>query len=356
MGNGAYSADYTAREVYVKHLKEAARRHDVLRYQWVGINNVPFDSNFNTFAGSVAYAIRALVIYRSDGGYYARGLVRASGELEGIHKAYMALQSRPRNGDPIRLAAALARRKDQDPTKRWMMGIKFRAPDFEFGDEIAVTVDPSVVNQGWKNVTEHMLEHAHSWIRSQHGDRASRVVGMLNIADRLGYPKNWDMFYYARPAVGLYVKWESAQPDEDRMGPRSKRGKMTTATGGKVPFDGDTGFPVHITWRIYPFRDAAKLCMGKDPDGCAATVSQQLKHHEEEMLATFRDIDAEINRVFSVPTSLNPFSMTGKSAASLGPLALAFLQHLEGLAKSQDSLYSVYPPPKSFWMDGGYHP
>jgi hypothetical protein len=70
---------------------------------------------------------------------------------------------------------------------------------------------------------------------------------------------------------------------------------------------------------------------------------------------TYRDIDAEINRVFSVPTSLNPFSFTGKSAASLGPLALAFLQHLDKLTKDQDSFYSVYPPPKSFLFGAGYH-
>jgi hypothetical protein len=356
MGNPAYGTDYTAREVYVEHLKEAARRHDVLRFQWVDINNVPFDTDFTAFAASVAYAIRGLVIYRSDGGNYARGLVRASGELDGIHKAYMALQSRPHRGDPIRLRAALVRRKDPDPTKRWMLGIKFIAPDFEFGDEVVVTVDPSLATQGWKNLTEQMLQHARAWIETQRGDRATRVTNMLTIADRLGYPKNWDMFYYARPAVGLYVKWESAQPNEDRLGATSKRGKMTMATGGKVPFDGDTGFPEHITWRIYPFRDAAKLCMGKDPDGCAAIVSQQLRHHEEDMLATFKDIDAAINRVFSVPTSLNPFSMTGKSAASLGPLALAFLQHLDKLTRDKDSLYSVYRPSQSFWFGSGYNP
>jgi len=355
MGNPAYSNDYTAREVYEKHVKEAAQRHDILAFQVVGINDVPFDSNFDNFVSSVAYAIRGLVIYRSDGGNYARGLVRASGELEIIHKAYMALQSRPPNGTPIKLGAALYRRKHPDPTQRWMMWIKFTAPDFEFGDEIVATADTSVVDQGWKNVTENMLRHAHEWIHTQHGDRAQRVDGMLKIADRLGYPKNWDMFYYRRRAVYLYIRWEAAQPDEEALGPKSKRGKMTTATGGKVPFDGDTGFPEHIPWRIYPFRDAAKKCMGLDPDGCAAIISQQLKHHEEEMLATFRDIDAEINRVFSVPTSMNPFSMTGKSAASLGPLALAFLQHLNALTKDQDSFYSVYPPPKSFWLGAGYH-
>lgn len=355
MGNPAYRNDYTAREVYEAHLKEAAQRHDKLRYQWVSINNVPFDSNFDVFAESVVYAIRGMVIYRSDGGQYARGLVRASGELRMIHRAYMALDSRPANGTPIRLGAALTRRKDMDPTRRWMLWIKFIAPDFEFEEDEAVTVSPSLVDQGWKGVTERMLDHAHSWIKTQRGDRAQRVIGMLKIADRLGYPKNWDLFYYPRRPIFLYIRWEAAQPDEENMGVKSKRGKMTLKTGGQLPFDGDTGPPEFLDWRIYPIRDAAKLCSGRDPDGCAAIMSQQLKHHEEEILATFRDIDAEINRVFSVPTSLNPFSFTGKSAASLGPLALAFLQHLDKLTKDQDSFYYVYPPPKSFWFGAGYH-
>jgi hypothetical protein len=355
MGNPAYRNDYTAREVYEAHLKEAARRRDKLRYQWVSITNVPFDSNFDVFADSVAYAIRGMVIYRSDGGQYARGLVRASGDLGMIHGAYMALDSKPAKGTPIRLGAALIRRKDMDPTGRWMLWIKFIAPDFEFGEDVAVTVSHSLVDQGWKSVTERMLDHAHYWINTQHGDRAQRVIGMLKIADRLGYPKNWNLFYYARRPIFLYIRWEAAQPNEENMGVRSKRGKMTLKTGGQLPFDGDTGPPEHLDWRIYPIRDSAKLCSGKDPDGCAAIMSQQLKHHEEEMLATYRDIDAEINRVFSVPTSLNPFSLTGKSAASLGPLALAFLQHLDKLTKDKDSFYSVYPPPKSFWFGAGYH-
>jgi hypothetical protein len=355
VGNPAYTDQITAREVYERHLKEAAHRRDVLSYQWVQINNVPFDSNFESFANSAAYAIRGLVIYRSDGGSYARGLVRASGQLLGIHRAYMALDNRPANGTPIRLAAALVRRKDLDPTRRWMMWIMFRAPDFEFGDEIVIAPDPSVVSRGWKNVTDDMLSHAHTWIHTQHGDRAKRVEEMLKIADRLGYPNNWDIFYYARRAVFLYIRWEAGQPDEDKLGIQSKRGKMTLATGGKVPFNGDNGPPEYIPWRIYPIRDSAKLCMGKDPDGCAAVISQQLRHHEEDMLATFRDIDAEINRVFSVPSSMNPFALTGKSASSLGPLALSFLQHLSGLTKNPDSFYSVYPPPKSFWFGAGYH-
>src|SRR5438132_12423854 len=69
----------------------------------------------------------------------------------------------------------------------------------------------------------------------------------------------------------------------------------------------------------------------------------------------FRKRHSSLTPIFYT-TSLNPFSFTGKSAASLGPLALAFLQHLGGLTQNHDSFYSVYPPPKSFWSGSGYHP
>jgi hypothetical protein len=77
MGNPAYRNDYTAREVYEAHLKEAAARHDQLRYQCVGIKNVPCDSSFDAFADMVAYSIRGTVmgacaIHSSGARYGAR--------------------------------------------------------------------------------------------------------------------------------------------------------------------------------------------------------------------------------------------------------------------------------------------
>ena len=56
----------------VRFTRSTARKQRVATtepaYQWVHIDNVPFDSNFDAFASSVAFAIRGLVIYRSDGG------------------------------------------------------------------------------------------------------------------------------------------------------------------------------------------------------------------------------------------------------------------------------------------------
>src|SRR5215471_16929749 len=46
---------------------------------------VNYNSDFNEFAASVAFALRTMIVYRTDGGRFARGLVRASGDLQNIH-------------------------------------------------------------------------------------------------------------------------------------------------------------------------------------------------------------------------------------------------------------------------------
>lgn len=358
MGKSVFETDFNAREIYNQRVDGAARRHDQMMYQKADIKNVPFDSNFDVFAASVAYALREMMTYRTDGGLTARGLVRASGDLELLHRAYMESKARPENGSPIRLRALFFRRKHLDPTRRWMMWIRFGAPDWEFGDNqddgFDITPDASVEAKGWKNVTESLVSNGNLWAGTQKGDRAQRVQDMLKIAERLGYPKNWDMWYYAQPAVYEYMRWESAQPNEENMGSRSKRGKMTLQTQGKFPFDGDNGL-LHIPWRIFLFREAAKEAAAKGPDSHAAVISQKLKSAEEQIQMTFEAIEKEIGRVSSVPTSLNPFSLTGKSAESLGPLAFSFLQHLWAMTKDQNTMYSVYRPAKgSFWFDIGW--
>jgi hypothetical protein len=209
--------------------------------------------------------------------------------------------------------------------------------------------DSSIASYGWKNVTDSMIDHGHLWAGYREGDRAQRIRGMLKIADRLGYPQNWDLWYYAQPAVYEYVRWESAQPNEENLGPRSRRGRMASQTGGKLPFDGDSGL-LHMPWRVYLFRDAAKLCAGKSPFDVDAIMSQQLKCAEGQIQMTFEAIEKEIGRTSSY-RSLNSSNISRRSAESLGPLALSFLQHLNALTKDQDSLYSVFRPrDNSFWL------
>lgn len=297
--------------------------------------NVPWDADYDKFVANVAYALRTRMTYRRDGGNFARGIVHASTMLQKIHKQYLATP--PARGTPVALLAMLYRRK----TSRWMMSVDFRVPSSNKGDEIVITATPPAVTPvSEKDLMDMVIHYAVLVTENLTGDPGERMRGMVQIADRLGYPRNRDLWYYSRRAVFLYIRWEAGQPGED-TNPNSKRRRMTMATNGRPPFDGDTGQPEYVDWRIYPFRNAAKACRGKDPDACEAQIGNELIHAESEMLDTFADIDKEITRVSMVPQSLNPFKTT-VPAAALGPLAVTFLTDLNRLKGDRDSLYSVF--------------
>lgn len=119
---------------------------------------------------------------------------------------------------------------------------------------------------------------------------------------------------------------------------------MTAATGGRPPFDGDTGATEHIPWRVFPFRNAAQGCFAKPTlDECDATIQNQMKSAEAEMGLTFDAITERLKPVANVPTSMNPFDTT-PSETNLGPLAFKFHQHLTALTLDKDSLYSAWLP------------
>ena len=104
---------------------------------------------------------------------------------------------------------------------------------------------------------------------------------MVAIAERVKYPRNWDLWYYERSLVVEYV-------DYHRTG-NARRKEMTQATGGKLPFDGQVAYPPG-SWRMFPFRQAAIECAGNDADTCKKKVHNILVHAEDEMLRTFDDI------------------------------------------------------------------
>jgi hypothetical protein len=124
---------------------------------------------------------------------------------------------------------------------------------------------------------------------------------------------------------------------------------MTTATSGNLPFDGDTGFPEHLPWRHYLFREILAQCRGKDADGCYAIVGDQLSHAEDEILRTFSDVQHEIQRAAQYqnatqgPMPIGPkTTLTGADSGALGLDANAFLDHLQSLLRDPNSLYHTY--------------
>jgi hypothetical protein len=302
---------------------------------------VKFDSNFDEFAARTAYALRFMIVYRTDGGKFARGLVRASGDLQNTH--HDLLQGSVPNGAPIRLIARLYRRKDPVAANRWVMSIQFAIPDKDMirGDNETIVASPEGTDRSQEKMMQQMIHYGTLWFRShqQLNDRTRRILYMLEIADRLGYPNNWNMWYYSRPAVYQYIRWEAKEPD---------RRRMSQATNGKFPFDGDTGGPQPVNWKIYPFREAAKRCNPQDVNSCQTQVVNELIHTEDEIRRTYSEIDKQMARVAPANGSIGSkellnLRLKGRSDASgLGPLAAEFLQHLDDLTNNQNTLYSVY--------------
>jgi hypothetical protein len=133
------------------------------------------------------------------------------------------------------------------------------------------------------------------------------------------------LWYYKSPLVFDYIKFATGN---------GARKAMTTATGGKFPFDGNSGYP-HGEWRIYPFRDAVMECYGKDRDMCRNHAGNILIEVERQMHMTFRDINNERHRLALIPTA-----MPGQTAGS--SLVLDFLDHITALTEDPDSLYSIW--------------
>jgi peptidoglycan hydrolase-like protein with peptidoglycan-binding domain len=307
--------DYTSQQVIDARYQEAVHRGDRILNDVRPIT-VKYDSNFDQFAAAVAYALRDQLYYRHDGGKNARGLVRATGDLKTIHSLYASFQH-PANGTPIQLNAILQRRQDPQPDKRWVMAIRFNDSHgwgfVDVKEPENIVVNPDDLK---RKAMDSVLKAARLDCPNLPGNRGKRICEMVSIAERLKYPKNWDLWYYERSIVDEYI-------DSMRTGP-ARRAEMTKSTGGKVPFDG----PATIwgaEWRIYPFRDAAIRCsQGGD---CKAITHNILVHSEDEINRTYADMTSLFHKV--------------DSAAWFGPLVETFRQHLVSLQNNPDTLY--YP-------------
>jgi hypothetical protein len=315
---GKQRRDYTPTSVIDARYTQAVKRHDQVLYTVHPIT-VKFDSNFDEFAGRVAYALRDKLYYRHDGGRNARGLVRATGDLQVIHRLYLTNTPRTPNGTPIELNAILGRRRDPQASMRWVMVIRFNDSKgwgfFDFDPDSPIVVDPAETQQ--KAMATALL-HASLGCQSVPGLAGKRICEMVGIAERVQYPNNWNLWYYERLTVDDYVDWHTKN---------SRRRDMTRATEGKVPFDGDAGYP-HGNWRIYPFREAAiNAFKQQDFDNRNAAVLRMLVYAEDEMRRTFVDI-------------LKMFSID--AASVFGPLVEEFRKHLVDLQNTPDSLYSAF--------------
>jgi hypothetical protein len=330
MGGNDQRTDYMPEEEFVRRRHEAKVRGDI----WMKTSGellVPFDSDFDKFVANVAYAIRGLVVYRSDGGVFARGLVRASGHLKMYHDAQIAATP-PTNGITIRLIALFYRRKDPRANMRWMMQVKFVFPDWIDEEPEAIVASQEATDSGWEKAMRTVLDCAALEDQDFTGPQGDQIRAMVAIAERVGYPRNWNLWYYNRSVVFRFVKWGTNDADRDGL---------IKANGGALPYDGETAYP-HAEWRIYPFRELAQQYGTLDHGHCSREIHNLLETHQDTIQRTVDDIQREIDRAGMAFSYAQGYNFAGTPNSRYATLVSAFLENLQTLVNDPDHLYSAF--------------
>src|SRR6266851_2779763 len=186
MADGSQRTDYMAME----ELKKRAQEHIARGDQTLGETRmlvVKFDTNFDRFAANVAYELRHLVVYRTDGGNFARGLVRQTGQLANFHREL--LENSIANGTRVSVAARLYRRANPDPTLRWMMSVQFGRPVIAVSQNEGgqIYASPAVANSrerislNWFSSTQRSSSKTHigaATVRNDLGTGSSSPSGL----------------------------------------------------------------------------------------------------------------------------------------------------------------------------------
>jgi hypothetical protein len=318
--------DHTAISELRKRAHDAIARGD--KYvRSMGLVTTPFRAEFDDFAAGVAHELRHRIVYRSDGGRIARGLVRASGDLELIHKALK--EGKLEDGEPVALEADLWRRKDPVAANRWVMSIRFRPTVSTFDEDngAKMVTDPNDLQKRLCTATDKLIRQAALVAADIPGEQGKRIRKMVEIADRLDCQRATQLWYYNRAVAFEYFTWRTSD---------ARRKEMTSATAGKMPFDGqilNSG-----AWRLFPFKSLAQK-YGAHSGMRDSELETILLDIDSAIFMTFADIDAELSRNNLALSQLNQLPNGG---SSMYGLAEPFLKHLIQLQKSPDHLYSAY--------------
>jgi hypothetical protein len=202
--------------------------------------------------------------------------------------------------------------------------------DFSIDEAEEVTARQDVVAGLEKHLVEDILDDATTATQSSAWnppnkdgtDRVKRISDWVHIATMAGYPASLNLWYYDRRAVFLYVQLRVSL--DGRSMPERK--DMTAATAEKMPFDGDNGYPEHIPWRHYLFREILASVRGTDADSRFRRVSTMIANAESEIYKTFSEVQHEVNRAANYANALqnpavplNPTTTpTGADSSALG--------------------------------------
>ncbi len=324
--NQKLRTDHTPLAVLNKRDQAAMRRRD----QYVGTTSTitaKFAPTFEEFAANVAHKLSHWVVYRTDGGRFARALVRKSGSLEKLHH-YWHNQKIPTNSS-VKIVATLYRREDPVAINRWVMEIFFEKPDadkihFEDTEGEVVIVARNRMKELQTTAMDKVIRVAVSFSYQNFfkpGEEFKRIRKMADIAERLGNRSAWDLWYYNYSPMRVYI-FNSTD---------SQKKEMTKVTNGVMPFDGRCAY-TSSHWRTYPFREMAQRHGLKDVVGMTNAVAKDLLAYDQRMLKGINKINAELSKI-------------RLGGGSFYKSAWPFVEHLQKLLESPGHLYYAYDGP-----------
>jgi len=223
------------------------------------------------------------------------------------------------------------------------MFIMFDTPDIVNDDPIDVTASLEVTQQSENNYLKDLLDKAKfvlgnsTWNPPNRwgSDRLLRMRDWVDLADRMGVPNYLNLWCYEDHAIHLYLL-----PKDGRI---QLRKDMTAATKGRFPFDGDTGFPEHASWRRYPFKLAAQECRHiSDPDERTVKVGEQMRRAEKSISVQITEINQAVQTMGNAASQglyQNPY---GSSADAASADVAAFIKHFRTLLTDHNTLYATY--------------
>jgi hypothetical protein len=223
---------------------------------------------------------------------------------------------------------------------QWVMAIRFNnTSDFTFVDADEEVADTDPVLSIQEKMMKLYLDHADKVAKNMPAPRGTRIRKVLDIAERVGYPSNWDLWIYFSGAIYDFMNYR-IQLENEETNAAAPRRIMTSLTDGRTPFRGSAGFGKD--WQSFPIREMVLACSKiQAVEDCDATIHNHLKQAEAEIEKGFNAIIERTKEVQSMPTSVNPLDTT-PSEALLGPMAFRFHKHLVALTKDKDSLYSIW--------------
>lgn len=315
--NQKHRTDHTPLSILRKRDNAAMDRRD----QYVastGTITVKYAQNFDDFAANVAHSLRHWVVYRTDGGRFARALVRKSGSLEELHKYWGANNITP--GSTVELVATLYRRQDPLAFNRWVMEIFFDKPrpaviDAE-ADIVVVTRDR--IEKLRSTAMDQVLGIAVTLAEKIPGEEGKRIRKLVKIADRLGSQAAMNLWYYNYNPMRVYIFHSTSKQKKE----------MTEKTNGKMPFDGYAPYASE-DWRTYPFREMANKNGLGDLVKLSDAVMRGLLEYDRRMLVGMNKINSQLSQI----------RMGG---GSVYKDAWPFVEHLQKLLESPDHLYYAY--------------